>query len=227
MTNQKMKPVVDPAVQAAKITRTGAVIGVVVAALITGTATGVTAYFSGRKDGVQAAPVSTVLSVQTVTMPNGASATETTTSSTMKPGETSLLDMTQIESSGESLSSGDQTIDTKTYSRTLATTLKNCSGKDFASRTYQLNRKHKTFHVTLGLTDQSDSGSAIEFRIAVDNKRVDSATVRLGVGQVKSIDVDLTGAFRFTIETQWIAPIDRQYCYATSAGVAWIEPTLA
>ncbi|CAL9461788.1 hypothetical protein SUDANB95_02637 [Actinosynnema sp. ALI-1.44] len=223
MTDQNAKRALDPQVQAAKINRTGAIIGVVTAALITGTATGVAAYFTGREDGVQAAnvaPVSTVVSVHTVTA--SGSSPETTTATSAKPGARSLLDLQHAESGNAAMLVEKQVVNTKSYDRVMTAALRECDHPSASSRTYQLDRKYRRFTTMVGLTDQSSSGIVVEFRVLKDNARVDTATTRVTVGEVKELTVDLTGAFRFTIEMEVIPT----RCANWVAGATWIDPTL-
>jgi hypothetical protein len=226
VTNRNVKPPDDPTVRAAKITRMGAIIAAVTAALITGTATGVAGYFSGREAGVQAATAtttSTVTSVRTVTVPANAEASDSPSPRASKPGATSLLEMSHLEAVGE-ITVGDQDVNAKTYEQVITAALNDCEYREqFASRTYQLDRKYDQFDVVVGLTDQSNSGSVVEFRVLVDGTRVESATTRLGVGAVKELKVDMPGAFRLSLEAEIVShPCDRR-----SAGAVWIEPTLS
>ncbi|WP_158852753.1 hypothetical protein [Saccharothrix deserti] len=65
----------DPAVQAAHVSRRGAVAVGVIAALATIAAAAITAYSTGRKQGAEASPPSTVTEVRTVTETAGSPAT--------------------------------------------------------------------------------------------------------------------------------------------------------
>ncbi|WP_436497363.1 NPCBM/NEW2 domain-containing protein [Actinokineospora sp. HUAS TT18] len=226
---------VDPAIKAARITRTGAVIAAVVAALITGTATGLGAYFAGRKEGVSAATPSTVTSIVTVSAPAGRGTAGTSASSSgssvsTRPGETSVLDLEPIETGGvQAIES--QKINTEQHDRVIAHRLGDCKvyplTENSAFRTYQVDRRFTRLQARVGLGDTSASGAVAEFWVSVDGRRVGSSTVHVGVGEVKSIDVDVSGAFRVAISVVRTIPAGVSSCLgAPFVTAAWIEPVL-
>ncbi len=73
------------------------------------------------------------------------------------------------------------------------------------------------------LSDTSKSGRSVEFRVFVDEVPVDSATAQIELGQVRTLDVDITNALRIRLETRFLGGI----CYEEhQAGAVWIETTL-
>lgn len=211
---------VDPAIQAARINRRGAVVAAVVAALITGTATGVSAYIAGRKEGVSTASTVTVVHTETVTDSAGADATGTAE----REGSTSLLELSPVEAFGTILTD-PQKVDTKNYQRVFTAWLGTCGSKGgSASRTYHLDRRYARLQTRIGLSDGSKSGKTVEFRVFVDDRQIDSATARIGLGEVRSLDVDVTNALRVRLETHFLGG----ECFNEyQAGAVWIEPTIA
>ena len=215
MSQKQVPQAVDPAVQAARITRTGAIVGVVLAALITGTATGVAAYFTGRKDGVQAA-ATTVTSVSTETVYLTGGGTRPST------GGGTLLDLDVVDGNGEWYS-GRQDVNAETYEQAISIGTASC-GIPY-SRTYQLDRAHRTFRAKVGLADNSSDGSSVEFRVLVDNRQVSGAAKRVGVGAVENVEADVTDALRLTLQVYWTP--NPSGCDARAhAEAVWIEPTL-
>lgn len=190
----------------------------VVAALITGTATGVSAYFAGRKEGV-----STATAVHTETV------TETVTESagadpTVQAGSKSLLELNPVDAYGI-IVTDPQRVDTKDYQRAITAWLGTCGGRgESAWRTYHLDRRYQRLRTKIGLSDTSKSGWRVEFRVFVDDRQIDSATAQIGLGQVRTLDVDVTNALRIRLETVSLAAVcDSEH----QAGAVWIEPALA
>ncbi|MDX8030362.1 NPCBM/NEW2 domain-containing protein [Lentzea sp. BCCO 10_0856] len=214
MTGQKT---VDPAIEAARITRRGAVTAALITALIAGAATGVSAYYAGRKQGTDSAAV-TVVRTETVTVSGGAPVQQAV------PGGKSLLDLNPVEEAGVNVV-GARRVDTRDYQRTIAMVMGACGRSgSLASRTYHLDRKFKRLRVKAGLDDGSKSGHSVEFRVFVDDTKIDSATFQLGLGQVRDLDVDVTNALRIRLEAAFLGGS----CYSEQqVSAVWIEPALS
>jgi hypothetical protein len=215
------QPPVDPAIQAARITRRGAIVAAVAAALITGSATGIGAYFAGRKEGVSAAPTETRTETTyvTVTSPNPSAPGTTEPNPALAAG--SLLRLTPLEERGRFVTD-PQDVDTRTYTTALTTFFGPC-GEKTSFRVYQLDRKYKRFQVRVGLTDGSVGGKAVEFRVYLDDAPLDTATTRLAPGSTRVLDADLSNAYRMKLE----AKSEDSDCHDVYKSAAvWIEPTL-
>lgn len=177
MTQQKS---VDPAIRAARITRTGTVVAAIAAALITAIATGVTAYIVGHKEGVSAAPTVTVHETTTVTE-SAQAASETGngtgTSVAKKPtGGSSLLLLTANETQGE-IVTDPQKVNSRDYDHALTGWLGMCNYTS-AHRVYQLDRKYKRLQADVGLTDNTKSGSVVVFKVVLDDVPLDTRSTR-------------------------------------------------
>jgi NPCBM/NEW2 domain len=216
VTEQKT---IDPAIEAARIARRGAVTAALVAALITGAATGVSAYFAGRKQGADATSASTVTVVrtETVTQSGGPSSSGP---AQQAGGAKSLLELNPVEAQG-AIQTGPRRVDTKDYQRTITAVLGTCL-TDSASRTYHLDRKYRRLQTKIGLDDGSKSSRWVEFRVFVDEEKIDSATTKVTVGQVRTLDIDVANALRVRLETDFLGD-----CYnEQQVSAVWIEPSL-
>ncbi|MEV7228685.1 protein kinase [Polymorphospora sp. NPDC051019] len=89
---------------------------------------------------------------------------------------------------------GVATIDDREYPSSIS---RSCYG---VSLEYHLGYDYTRFRSTVGLDDESDSGSSATFVVYVDDERQDSATVRLAA--TGTVEADLTGAFRLRIEAE-------------------------
>ncbi|MEV0730296.1 protein kinase [Polymorphospora sp. NPDC050346] len=89
---------------------------------------------------------------------------------------------------------GVATIDDREYPSSIS---RSCFG---VSLEYHLGYDYTRFQSTVGLDDESDSGSSATFVVYVDDKRQDSATVRLA--ETGTVEADVTGAFRLRIEAE-------------------------
>ncbi|MEU6154237.1 NPCBM/NEW2 domain-containing protein [Actinosynnema sp. NPDC047251] len=217
-------PPVDPAIQAAHITRRGALLAAVLAALITATATGVGAYFAGRKEGVAAAQTVTVVQtvVSTATAPPSGSS-DPAAPTRAANGGASLLDLNTVEEYGY-FTVSLQKVDTKEYPRAVTAWLGACGKRgEQAFREYHLDRKYQRLQMKVGLSDGSKSGSSAEFRVLVDGQPVSSATTQVGLGQVRDVEVDVTNALRVRLEARFVGA----GCFNDhQAGAAWIGLSL-
>ncbi len=138
----------------------------------------------------------------------------------------SLLDMTAIDPADSLLVSGYQTVNTRQYQQTLFdNTLDEygCGDDDPDSTSYNLGRKYAYFHAIVGLADSSPSGDAVTFDVLVDGQRKGIAPT-LYVGQTAILNIDITGAFRITLQDLCTAAQDSSNNNSITA--VWANPSV-
>lgn len=85
---------------------------------------------------------------------------------------------------------------------------------------FQLDRKYGRLVTRVGLGDVgTDSGIRVKFTVFVDGTPARSTTVT--VGEVKTIDVPVTGALRMSLEAEIL---DASTCYGRAVA-AWVQPS--
>jgi hypothetical protein len=163
--------------------------------------------------------------------------TAPTSSPTLNPSPTSppgtsdggsqpLIDMTPVSGSSSSFQSGQQSVNAHSYQQTLYDTWDdyNCSG-DYSpdSATYELNYKYRQFSVVVGLADTSPSGDMMQFSVLVDNQQK-GISPTLGVGQTETINVNVTGAYRITLQDSCTSSANPG---GNNVIAVWINPTVS
>jgi NPCBM/NEW2 domain-containing protein len=131
------------------------------------------------------------------------------------PPTQDLMDMTPVNGSGIGFKSGPQEVDTSTYDQTLYIDVSDGINHTI---TYQLNRQYTRFHAIVGPADSSPSSISVTFRVLVDGHPVGVGKT-LQVGQTAQINVDVTGAFRLTLQDYG------PYSF-NSVTAVWIKPTI-
>ncbi|WP_158754542.1 NPCBM/NEW2 domain-containing protein [Streptomyces sp. NRRL F-2580] len=118
---------------------------------------------------------------------------------------------TYPEGTKRSFTAGELSVNSRVYPRTLYAFE--------AQRTWQLDRKYKTFTAGAGVSDSTPSGDTITFSVQIDGANVKEFTMRPG-DPVKEITLDIQGAFRITITTL--------ETFSTQEGRgAWIDPVVS
>lgn len=224
MHTSPLPPSPDPAVEAARINRNGAIIAAVITALVTAVATGTGAFLLGRERGESTASAATVtvtaVHTETATVTAGQADVPNNSAPPAQPGPTTLLDLAPLEPDGE-WRVEDRKVNTKEYEDALTAPLDDCSGNT-VSQTYQIDRKYQRFRAEVGLTDDSGSDARVEIQFLVDNTPNQPATVTIGPGTLEQVDVDISNAFRITIAAQ----TERNCTGDFAANVAWLNTSL-
>jgi hypothetical protein len=201
---------------------------------------------AGLSVAAQAGPVQAPQSENTPTGDSPTSVQQTTTSPTIAPstssptpnpshisqstatnsGSQSLTDMTPVSGSSSSFQSGPQSVEGKSYQQTLYDTWDDYQcGPSYSpdTETYELNYKYRQLHVTVGLADTSPSGDMIQFSVLVDDQKK-GISPTLGPGQTEAINVDVTGAYRITLESSCASSANPG---GNSVIAAWIDPVVS
>ncbi|MFJ3722727.1 NPCBM/NEW2 domain-containing protein [Streptomyces sp. NPDC090045] len=115
---------------------------------------------------------------------------------------------TYPEGTKRSFTAGELSVNSRVYPRTLYAFE--------AQRTWQLDRKYKTFTAGAGVSDSTPSGDTITFSVQIEGANVKEFTMRPG-DPVKEITLDIQGVFRITLTTL--------ETFSTQEGRgAWIDP---
>jgi hypothetical protein len=89
---------------------------------------------------------------------------------------------------------------------------------------YDLGRAYQHFKTTVGLADESNNSTLVQFDVLVDNKPVFSQQARLG--QALAVDVSVTDGLRLEIEaTRVEKPCTERYGDASTTAV-WADALL-
>ncbi|WP_158883886.1 hypothetical protein [Amycolatopsis anabasis] len=198
----------DPAIRAARISRTGAIVVAVITALATSTAAGFTAYFSGKKDGAQAATATVTV---TVAAPGGAAPVPEA-----KPGDRELSEREIVEGSG--FGEAAAKVANASHPSALVGNLYAC-GTATPTAAWNTGGK-KQLYLRAGLIDDSPSQRPVRLSVLVDGQRVGEPEV-LQVGTIREITRPIAG-FRVAIE----ARADWEGCADTEVKVALLEVVL-
>lgn len=140
-------------------------------------------------------------------------------------GSQPLTDMTPVSGSSSNFQSGTQSVKGQSYQQTLYDTWNdnNCAYYNSDSTTYELNYKYRKLHVVVGLADTSPSGDMMQFSVLVDNQKK-GVSPTLEAGQTETINVDVTGAYRITLQDSCTS--------AANAGgnnviAVWVNPVVS
>lgn len=95
-----------------------------------------------------------------------------------------------------------------------------CLMRGVMSDTYQMDRKYRVLRTQVGLGDESVSNPVVEFSVIVDGVTKSVESIR--IGQIKPIDVDISGAFRVELR----AEVKNPPTCSSPAFAAWIEPVV-
>jgi hypothetical protein len=166
--------------------------------------------------------------------PSSASSTSPSSTATDHPsGSTSpgpavgrsLIDMPAVDASSTPYQSGRQKVDGRIDQRTLydSTSEINCNDSVDGSITYQLDYRYHHFHATVGVADTTLSGDTITFSILADGQPEGMAPT-LGVGKTETIDLDVSGIFRITLQDACSTP--NSYGSGNITAV-WVNPAVS
>ena len=147
----------------------------------------------------------------------GPSPTSTPSAST---GTLSLLDadVVSVRDGIARFVTGPLKIDTVSYDRVLYGT-STCQNEPVAI-TYQLDRKYRKFHATVGVGDDTEYAEQVKFALLVDGSVKHNVIADLG--ETIPFEADITGAFRITIHTQGLATT----CGGRKVYGGWIDPVV-
>lgn len=211
MTNDARRaPDPDPAVQAAKISRTAQIVTALIAAVGAAAAAGIPAYFAGRDQGIDqgnanaaVAPTATVTATVTVTAaapPAGQTATPEAA-----PAPSGGLHLTDLAATGEPLIKGARNLSGRRYERSLAYRVE-CDGNDLRTTIFSLPSPYRKFSAVVGVEESKDKSDVVSFEVYVDadedGKADDAeqiATVAAQSGRPAEINADLGGATRLIL----------------------------
>jgi hypothetical protein len=173
----------------------------------------------------QTTTVSPIATTSTTSSPTP-SPSQASQSSVQNSGSQSLIDMTPVSGSSSSFQSGPQSVDGKSYQQTLYDTWNdNLCGYNYSpdTATYELNYKYRQLHMIVGLADTSPSGDMMQFSVLVDNQKK-GISPTLGPGQTETINVDVTRAYRITLESSCTSPANSGDSNVTAV---WINPVVS
>ncbi len=144
------------------------------------------------------------------------------TASTSAPVSLALVDVAPVSGvfgASPSLSAGPQKVDAVQYSQTLYDTEYDAECGNTYGTTYEIDRKYRHFRAVVGLADSSPSGDEVYFSLLVDGQLKGPSPI-LTVGETSTFDVDITGAFRITLQEKFCLGDGNQ----TTA--VWINPVV-
>jgi len=152
----------------------------------------------------------------------GAPFTETVVVNVARPSvKTYLIELSPVEESGEGISDiGNATLNAETMTNSLW--MRTCVYEDRSiSAGYNLGRAHTRFRTVVGMQDDQVSGSFAQFRVFGDGRLL--ADVRADLGAPKTIDVDVSGVLRLTIQATGVGcdSYTNDFVFAT-----WGDPYL-
>lgn len=125
-------------------------------------------------------------------------------------GQESLLNLPTTSSSHRQ-GTGTVRVAGDTYAQ--AAHLKECTS---CSMEYDLGTDWTTFEAVIGLTDDSDEGAQITFRMYADSAVIETHT--LSRGETEAVSIDVEGALHLKLEAERVG---------SARGVAvWADPTL-
>lgn len=157
------------------------------------------------------------------TKPNGTIVAQTPTAGTVgatavtisvarPPSVTFLSDLSPVAGS---MDKGLQTVNGQVLTHSIASTA-DCSGNPREVE-YDLGRTFIRLNATAGLDDTSASDGKVLFEVFADGRSVFNKT--LALGEVASVDVDMTGVLRLKLSTTWVGPTSG-WCNV-STGAVW------
>jgi len=130
----------------------------------------------------------------------GAPFTETVVVNVARPSvKTYLIELTPVEESDGGLSdTGNATLNAETLTNSLWMASCNWFDDQSPSVGYNLSRAYTRFHTIVGMQDDQVSGSFAQFRVFGDGRQL--ADIRADLGAPQTIDVDVSGVLRLTIQ---------------------------
>lgn len=119
--------------------------------------------------------------------------------------KTYLTSMEPVEESDSGIEdSGNATLNATTYTNSLW--MRTCSGWPYEGSSpsvgYDLSRASTRFHAVVGMDDDQVSGSFAQFRVYGDGRLL--ADQRAALGEPVTLDVDVSGVLRLTIQATGI-----------------------
>ena len=149
-----------------------------------------------------------------------------------QPTSQALADISPVDPSLASYSTGEQKVDGQTYQQTIYDQTAddstcNTGGSTVAATgqvIYELDRKYAKFHAVVGLADTSASGDTIIFKVLIDGQQR-YASSSLSVGETQTVDLSITGAFRLTLED--VCSSQTVYSGGPSVTAVWINPVVS
>ncbi|NUO59329.1 MAG: hypothetical protein HOV78_21920 [Hamadaea sp.] len=137
-------------------------------------------------------------------------------------GATSLLDVALVGPEYQrGFSPGTRKVNAVEYEDVYAADLVCYVVGTAAGDEFQLDRKYRRLVTKVGLGDAGTaSGIRVKFTVAVDGAAARSVTVTLG--QVKTLEVDVSGALRMSLTAEILNAADCE----GHAAAAWITPML-
>ena len=173
-----------------------------------------------RAGGGDGSPVAAGTTIPVVSSTSTSSSSSTTSSSLPPSTTTSIRGSTSSSSRPDSIQSkgiltqfldsvptvggtarpgqtGVVTVNGVTYTHSLQHTGDDCYSNKTATWEYDLGRHYKTFAVTVGLRDDSATGSEWRFEVFLDTQRSNEENVALG--QTKSLTVDVADVLRMRL----------------------------
>jgi hypothetical protein len=177
---------------------------------------------SPNSDQPTTAPTNTTAPTSSATL----NSSPTSPPGTADGGSQPLIDITPVSGSSSSFQSGPQGVNAHSYQQTLYDTWDdyNCDGSYSPdSTTYELNYKYRQFSAVVGLADTSPSGDMMQFSVLVDNQQK-GISPTLGVGQTETINVNVTGAYRITLQDNCTSSANPG---GNNVIAVWINPTVS
>ncbi|MEU4039063.1 NPCBM/NEW2 domain-containing protein [Streptomyces collinus] len=115
-------------------------------------------------------------------------------------------------SSSNGVNTGSAQVNGKNYDRSIFLAIdKSSIPEDDAE--YNLGRHWRTMQASIGLRDDSPTGSRASFEVFADGKSINKMT--LGLGESKNLSLDITNVLRMKIEVTYSSTTDiSSDCYA-------------
>jgi len=125
------------------------------------------------------------------------------TSSTSTPVSVSagksLFDMPPVSGSDSTFAIGPKTVDGHSYQTALYDVTSYDDQCVVGQDSFNLDRKYHDFRVTVGVADSTPLGDKVTFSFLLDGQQRGPSPT-LPAGQTMSIDIDVTGVFRITLQ---------------------------